>query len=348
MTKIKIAIIGGSGYTGLELLRLLCSHPKAEVAAVTSRSLLGKEIGSHFNSLASFYDGLKFSDPDPALLCKGIDIAFLCVPHGVAMDVAPKFLENGVRIVDLSADFRLHDAATFEQWYGEHRAKSLLPLSVYGLTEHAKEAVKDAKLVANPGCYPTSVQLPLIPLLQQELISTKGIVIDSKSGASGAGRSPSIPTLFCEVEEAFKAYKVCEHRHTPEIEQGLSLAANQTVVVNFTPHLVPMTRGILSTIYVDVCDGVTTESMLSCLNDAYRHAPFVRVLANGQFPNTANVKGSNFCDIGLRVDKRTGKAVVVSAIDNLVKGASGQAIQNMNVMFGLPETTGLLGAPLYP
>ncbi len=348
MNKIKIGIIGGSGYTGLELLRLLCMHPCVEVRSVTSRSLSGKRISQHFNSLSGYYEGLAFTDPDPEKLCSEIDLGFLCVPHGVAMDVAPQLLERGVRIVDLSADFRLRDASTFENWYGEHRAKSLLATAVYGLSEHARDDVRDARLVANPGCYPTSVQLPLIPLLQRQLVSTKGIVIDSKSGASGAGRSPSLATLFCEVEEAFKAYKVCEHRHTPEIEQGLSLAAEKKVVVTFTPHLVPMTRGILSTIYVDAIEGVTTEDMIACLNEAYHNAPFVRVLEKGQFPNTASVKGSNFCDIGLKLDNRTGKAVIVSAIDNLVKGASGQAIQNMNIMFGLHETTGLLSPPLYP
>ncbi|MGB9713149.1 MAG: N-acetyl-gamma-glutamyl-phosphate reductase [Dissulfurimicrobium sp.] len=345
---LRIAIIGGSGYTGIELLRLLRGHPKARVVAVTSRRFAGKLLADVFPSLYGLYDGLAFSEPDIGSLAGDIDVAFTAVPHKAAMAIVSELLEAGLRVIDLSADFRLRDQKTYEAWYEPHSAPHLLSHAVYGLTEIYRAKITAARLVANPGCYPTSALLPLIPLLRAGLVDPKDIVIDSKSGASGAGRNPSIGTLFCEVNEAFKAYKIGEHRHTPEIEQELSLAAGTDVVVNFTPHLVPMSRGILTTIYAKPAKAASTSELIEALRVFYQDRPFVRILPQGLFPDVSSVRGSNFCDIGLKIEGRTNRLIIISAIDNLVKGASGQAIQNMNIMHGIPEAAGLDAAPLFP
>ncbi len=344
---MRVAIVGGSGYTGIELLRILAGHPDAQVVAVTSRQFEGRSVSAVFPSLRG-YDGLAFSSLASDTVAREADVVFAAVPHQAAMAIVPEYLDRGVRVIDLSADFRLRDKAVYESWYQTHSAPQLLAQAVYGLPELYSSRIASARLVANPGCYPTSAVLPLVPLLRAGLIDPGDIVIDSKSGASGAGRSPSTATLFCEVNEGFKAYKVGNHRHTPEIEQELGVAAGCPVAVSFTPHLVPMTRGILTTIYSRLTREVSTRDVLDCLGEAYAGYAFVRIHSEGVFPNTSHVKGSNYCDIGAYADGRTGRVVLVSAIDNLVKGASGQAVQNLNIMFGLDEKAGLGIQPLYP
>ena len=345
---IKVAIVGGSGYTGLELLRLLATHESTEVIAVTSRTYNGTPIDKVEPSLKGFYNGLSFSDPE-GIEAVDADVYFSCLPHGASMDVVAKLASTGKVVIDLSADFRLKDVSTYEKWYCEHKAKDLIEGAVYGLPELYRSLIKTAKLIANPGCYPTGATLATAPLLKDGLIDIGSIIIDSKSGASGAGRGASIETSFVEVTEGFKAYNVGIHRHTPEIEQTLSALSGlkpKDVKVTFTPHLLPVSRGILSTVYLQLKDkGQTTGELLAIYKDFYKSEPFVRILDEGEFPNIKDVKGSNFCDIGLRADGRGG-VVVISAIDNLVKGASGQAIQNMNIIFGFNEDEGLTSPPI--
>ncbi len=344
-TPITIAIIGASGYTGVELIRLLIRHPHVKIAALTADSQAGKPLGSIYPHLAN--RGL----PDPVTLPEvdfsGIDLVFCCLPHGTTQTVIAG-LPNHLKVVDLSADFRLADTATYAQWYGHaHQAPDLQPEAVYGLTEHAREAIKHARIVANPGCYPTASQLPLIPLLVSQLIVADDIVIDAKSGVTGAGRSAKLGNLFTEIDGGMSAYGIGNHRHIPEIEQGLSIAAGQPIHINFTPHLIPMNRGILATIYVRLREGVTVERLRSCLQHAYDAEPFVHVLAEGVMPSTHQVRGTNDCVMGV-FPGRAGRAIIVSAIDNLVKGASGQAVQNMNVMMGWPESMGLDALAVFP
>ncbi|MBW1926992.1 MAG: N-acetyl-gamma-glutamyl-phosphate reductase [Deltaproteobacteria bacterium] len=344
---LRVAIVGGSGYTGIELLRILKLHPQADVVAVTSRKYAGHPVGEAFPSLHG-YDGLLFTEPDVKYLTRSAEWIFTAVPHKAAMSVVPQFLEAGLRVIDLSADFRLRDSRTYETWYQAHAAPEQLDRAVYGLPEIYRKDIAHAQLVANPGCYPTGAILPLAPLLHSGIVSPKGIIADSKSGASGAGRSPSPGTIYCEVNESLKAYKVAEHRHMPEIEQELSVAAGRPVAVTFTPHLVPMTRGILTTIYARLTREVSTGKVLVAIKDFYEDSPFVRVFPEGAFPDVSYVRGSNFCDIGARVDGHTNTLILISAIDNLVKGASGQAVQNLNIMAGLDESLGLDTVPLYP
>jgi N-acetyl-gamma-glutamyl-phosphate reductase len=278
----------------------------------------------------------------------GIDLAFCCLPHGTTQEVIAK-LPRHLKVVDLSADFRLADLPTYAQWYGhDHRAPELQKEAVYGLTELKRKQIAPARLVANPGCYPTSAQLPLIPLLEAKQIATDDIIIDAKSGVSGAGRDAKLGSMFAEVTEGIHAYGVASHRHAPEIEQGLSEAAGKPIVVNFTPHLMPMSRGILSSIYVRLHNGTGVEDLRRTLEKRYAGEPFVRLLPAGQSPQTRHVRGANHCLIGLFADRVPGRAILLSAIDNLVKGASGQAVQNMNLMAGLPETAGLEQEPLFP
>ncbi len=344
---LKAAIVGGSGYTGLELLRILSRHPKVEVIAVTSRQNQGKKVEDLFPSLSGLYD-LTFTDPDPRKLGAQADVVFTAVPHQAAMAIVPAFLDAGIKVIDLSADFRIKDKNVYERWYQPHTASHLLKEAVYGLPELYSQQISRASLVANPGCYPTSTILPLVPLLKQGLVSHQGIVIDSKSGVSGAGRSGSLATSFCEVSNGFKAYKICSHRHTPEIEQELSSAAGMDVIINFTPHLVPMSRGILTTIYATLTASVSTARILDTLTRAYESSPFVHVLSEGILPDVSQVRGSNICRIGAVADERTNRVILVSVIDNLVKGASGQAVQNMNIMAGWNEILGLDTVPLFP
>lgn len=343
---VRIAILGASGYTGAELLRLLASHPHAGIAALTAERQAGKPIGGVFPHLAgrALPDLVKIEAVD----WTKVDLVFCCLPHGTTQEVIAG-LPPHVRIIDLSADFRLADIETYAQWYGHaHRAPELQAGAVYGLTELAREQVRGARLVANPGCYPTSAQVPLIPLLRAGAIAASDIVIDAKSGTTGAGREPKQGSLFCEVSDGIAAYGVASHRHAPEIEQGLSGAAERAVTVTFTPHLMPMNRGILSTIYVRLEAGRTVEDLRHILDETYRGEAFIRILPPGSVPATHHVRGSNLCLIGLAADRVPGRAILVCAIDNLVKGASGQAVQNMNVMFGFEETAGLRQEPLFP
>jgi N-acetyl-gamma-glutamyl-phosphate reductase len=344
--KIRIGILGASGYTGAELLRLLRYHPQAEIRALTADRHAGKPIGAVFPHLAG--EGLPDLVPIGEVDWNGLDLVFCGLPHGTTQEVIAA-LPRRLKIVDLSADFRLFDTAVYAEWYGhEHRAPELQREAVYGLTEIAREQVRRARLVANPGCYPSSAQLPLIPLIRARLIDPDDIIIDAKSGVSGAGRAAREGSLYCEVAEGIHAYGVAGHRHAPEIEQGLSQAAGRPVVVNFTPHLMPMNRGLLSTIYVRLGAGATLGDLRAVLEQAYEGEPFVRVLPEGSLPATRHVRGTNLCLIGLSRDRIAGRAILVAALDNLVKGASGQAIQNMNVMLGLPEMTALEHRALFP
>ncbi|MFQ5442644.1 MAG: N-acetyl-gamma-glutamyl-phosphate reductase [Thermodesulfobacteriota bacterium] len=349
----KVAILGGSGFTGLELLRILSAHPGVEVVSVTSRQFKGKGLSEVFPSLKGFYGGLAFSAPG-SFNDLDADVAFSCLPHGASQEVVPELLNSGIKVVDLSADFRLRSPEVYNKWYGEHKAKDLIKEAVYGLPELYRGSIKGARLVANPGCYPTGALLALMPLLRAGLIDGAAgpVIIDSKSGVSGAGRNLSYGTSFMEVSAGFKAYKVGSHRHTPEIIQEVESIFSGSgsgggVKINFTPHLLPVARGILSTVYAGVTKGLSTEDLHDIYEEAYSAEPFVRLMPVGEFPNINQVRSSNFCDIGLWADKGTGRVIIVSAIDNLVKGASGQAVQNMNLIEGFDETTALLSPPAF-
>lgn len=343
----RIAVIGASGYTGVELLRLLSQHPNTQLVCVTSRQYAGQSVSEVFPSLQGSLD-LVFEDVNPRGLAGRADLVFTAVPHQTAMGMIPELLDAGCRVVDLSADFRISDVATYEAWYQEHTAQELLPEAVYGLPELFREQIPSARLIANPGCYPTSVALALAPLLENGLIDLKTIIVDSKSGTSGAGRAAKVDTLYCEVNEGFKAYSLPRHRHTPEIEQTLGTLAGSNVTISFTPHLLPINRGILSTCYASLCAKITLDALHGIYLEKYASETFVRVLPKGQLPNISQVRGSNYCDIGLAVDDRTGRVIALAAIDNLVKGAAGQAVQNMNLMLSLPENTGLMVPPVFP
>jgi N-acetyl-gamma-glutamyl-phosphate reductase len=344
----RVAIAGASGYTGAELLRLLIQHPGAEVVALTAETHADQPISQVFPSLAGFMD-LTCRRLDPATLAADAEFIFLALPHKASMGIGADLVRRGVRVLDLSADFRLKDPADYPRWYGfEHAAPALLEEAVYGLPELHREAIAAARLVAVPGCYPTSAILGLSPLLAQGLVDPETIVIDSISGVSGAGRKPELPTHFSEANESLKAYGVAKHRHTPEIEQELSGVASREVSVTFTPHLAPLTRGILTTITARLTRRQSTADLLGVYREFSRTRPFMRVLEEGRLPETKHVLHSNLCDIGLVSDVRTGRVIVVSAIDNLVKGASGQAVQCFNLMAGLDERAGLWIPGLFP
>lgn len=340
--KHSIAIIGASGYTGAELIRLLLNHPHVQIAALTGDTQAGKEIGEVYPHLR--FKGLPKLVTLEQVDFSGIDVAFCCLPHGTTQTVIAG-LPAHLKVIDLSADFRLADPALYAQWYGHaHQAVALQKEAVYGLTEINRAQVKTARLVANPGCYPTSASLPLIPLLKAGAIEKTGIIIDAKSGVTGAGRSAKQANLFTEINDGISAYGIGAHRHTPEIEQALGGAVN----VTFTPHLMPMNRGILSTIYVKLAAGNTAESLREILLKQYRDEAFVHVLPQGAMPSTHQVRGTNDCVMGVFADRVAGQAIIVSVIDNLVKGASGQAVQNMNVMCGFAESTGLQLSAVFP
>ena len=344
--KLNIAIIGASGYTGAELIRLLLTHPNANISVLTGDSQAGKDIGEVYPHLR-FKNLPKLISIEQADFSK-IDLVFCCLPHGTTQTVIAD-LPKHVRIIDLSADFRLHNTETYAQWYGHaHQAAELQKTAVYGLTEHARAKIKDARLVANPGCYPTSASLPLMPLLTAGLIDAQNIIIDAKSGVTGAGRSVTQANLFTEINDGIKAYGIAAHRHAPEIEQNLSLSSGKEIMVTFTPHLVPMNRGILSTIYVQLTAGKTIDDLRSRLGSVYENEQFVHLLPAGIVPTTHQVRGTNDCAMNVFSDRIAGRAIIVSVIDNLVKGASGQAVQNMNVMFGFPEKTGLELTAVFP
>lgn len=345
---VKVSIIGATGYTGSELVRILHRHPEAELVALTTRSYAGMPMSEVYPHLYK-YTHITCEELDLAKIFDISDVVFVALPHGHAMPVALEAARRGKKMIDLGADFRFTDFQVYEKWYKvEHGAKDLLADAAYGLPEVNRDNIKGTWLVANPGCYPTSAILALAPLLKQKLIDTGSIVVDSKSGVSGAGRALSLGLHFCEVNENFKAYNVAAHRHTPEIEQALSRIAGEEITVTFTPHLLPITRGILSTVYAKLATGAGVEQIRNLYRDYYRDEFFVRVLPDGTLPQTKWVAGTNHCDIGLTVDERTGRVIVITAIDNVVKGASGQAVQNMNIICGLPEDTALAGPGLYP
>ena len=346
MKKIKAAVLGASGYTGGELLRFLFIHPHVEVAHMTADRHAGKHLSEVFPHLAGFIDK-KLDSLDPAGLPEDIDVVFLALPHGESAKVVSELYDKDIKIIDLGADFRL-SKGLYSKWYGEHPCPELIEEAVYGLPEINRSGIKDAKLIANPGCYPTSAILGLAPLLKERLIEPDTIVVDSKSGVSGAGRSPSLDYHFCEVNEGVKAYKVFDHRHMPEIEEVLSVYSGNGVSVTFTPHLIPMDRGILSTIYVRLTKKRTTGDLIGLYEEHYGKERFVRISPEKVYPSTSQVRGSNFCDIGMRVDENKKMAIIVSVIDNLVKGASGAAVQNMNLMMGFEESAGLEIPPVFP
>lgn len=343
---ITVAVVGASGYTGAELLRLLIRHPHVRIAALTADRSAGRPIGEIFPHLDGY--GLPPLIRLDELEADRFDALFLCLPHGLTQRVV-RDLPRGPKIIDLSADFRLRDPELYARTYGHsHEAPELQKEAVYGLTEHYREAVRRTWLVANPGCYTTAAELPLVPLLREGAIDPDAIIIDAKSGVSGAGREAKTGSLFCEVTEGMHAYGVATHRHTPEIEQCLSDFAGRPLAITFTPHLVPMSRGILATIYVRLVNGLDARGVHAILDRAYSDEPFVRVLPFEQLPATRHVRGSNLCLIGVHRSRVPGQAILVSVLDNLVKGASGQAVQNLNVLFGVDERAGLDPVPLFP
>jgi N-acetyl-gamma-glutamyl-phosphate reductase len=338
--KIRVAVVGGTGYTGFELVTLLLQHPKVELREITSQSYAGQPISEVFPALQKICS-LVCAELDLDRLADTADCVFVALPHRTAMEVVAPLVRAGKRVVDLSADFRFRSPEIYEKWYQEHTAKDLLAEAVYGLPELHGGKIRTAKLVGNPGCYPTGVILAAAPLVAAGVVDPDSLIADCKSGVSGAGRAPTLATHFCEANEGFTAYKVAEHRHTPEIEQELSTLAERAIRVVFTPHLVPMSRGILTTLYANLSKNVSDGEINGLYQEAYRKAVFVRVLQQGQLPSTLYVRGTNFCDIGWRIETRTNRIITISAIDNLTRGAAGQAICNMNLMFGFDEAEGL-------
>ncbi|ASJ23884.1 N-acetyl-gamma-glutamyl-phosphate reductase [Laribacter hongkongensis] len=341
---IKVGIVGGTGYTGVELLRLLSRHPDVELTAITSRKEAGLRVDAMYPSLRGWVD-LAFTTPDEANLA-GCDVVFFATPNGIAMQEAVRLVEAGVRVIDLAADFRIKDIAEWEKWYGmTHASPQLVAEAVYGLPEINRDAVRTARVVANPGCYPTAVQLGFLPLIEAEAIDPASLIADCKSGVSGAGRKAEVHTLFAEATDSFKAYGVAGHRHLPEIRQGLAAIAGQPVGLTFVPHLTPMVRGIHATLYARLKKDVDLQGLFE---SRYAGERFVDVLPAGSCPETRSVRGSNTCRIAVHRPQGSDTVVVLSVIDNLVKGAAGQAVQNLNLMFGLPESTGLEIVPLMP
>ena len=344
---IKVGIVGGTGYTGVELLRLLAAHPEVEIQAITSRSEKGTLVADMYPNLRGHLD-LVFSEPDMAVL-KNCDLVFFATPNGIAMTMARELVEAGIKVIDLAADFRIKDIKEWSKWYGmEHACPELVEQAVYGLPEVNRADIKNAQLIANPGCYPTAVQLGLLPLIENGLIDTDNLIADAKSGVSGAGRTAAVATLQAESSENFKAYGVAGHRHLPEIKQGLALANKAEVGLTFVPHLVPMIRGIHATCYAKLKDKNAVNQLQSLYEKFYADEVFVDVMPAGSFPETRSVKGANHCRIAIHVPQEGDTVVILSVIDNLVKGAAGQAVQNMNIMFGLNEDAGLTAIALVP
>jgi N-acetyl-gamma-glutamyl-phosphate reductase len=347
--KVKIGVLGASGYTGSDLVRLAARHPNIEISLLTANAHAGKPMAQVFPHLGHtpLPDLIKIDDADWGQM----DAVFCGLPHGTTQDITRSLADShpDMKIIDMSADFRLRNTKTYGEWYGiEHRATELQTKAVYGLTEHYRDAIKDAGLVACPGCYPTAVLMALLPVVASKLVDANDLVIDAKSGVSGAGRSAKEAMLFCESGEGMSPYAVSKHRHAPEIEQEISVVAGSDVIVNFTPHLIPMSRGELCSCYVRLQGKATSDDLRTALADRYKDEPFVRVLKNGVNPATQHVRGSNHVLIGVFEDRIPGRAIIISALDNLVKGSAGQALQNFNLIFGFAETTGLEQLPLFP
>ena len=343
---IKTAVLGATGYAGIELVRILSSHPEADIRVLGSQSFDGQPISEVYKNFAHVLElECEKLDLDKVSEC---DVAFTALPHGASKDVIPSLIDGGLKVIDLSGDFRYDDVKVYEEWYGQkHSSPELLAESVYGLPELYRDRIKDARLIGNPGCYTTCSILGAYPLLKSGLGSSENVIVDAKSGVTGAGRGLALAYHFCECTENTKAYKVATHRHTSEIEQELSKAAGREVIISFTPHLIPQKRGILSTIYINLNKECTTEELVELYKDFYKGEYFIRVKEAGELPETKHVAGSNFVDIGIVADPRTKRAVIVSALDNIYKGAAGQAVQNMNLMFGLDEKTGIANAGFY-
>ena len=344
---IKVGIAGASGYTGLELIRLLANHPEVELSVLTSETYKEKSIADVFPSLNGIIN-INLQSLDVEIL-KSCDVIFLALPHTIGMDILPELLKSNCKVIDLSADYRLKNADTYSEWYSlTHTHPEFLSQVIYGLPELNREKIKSAQGVANPGCYPTSVILAIAPLLKTDWVDLESIVSDSKSGVSGAGRTTSITSQFSEANEGVTPYGLASHRHTPEIEQELSNLVGKPIKISFSPHLIPMSRGMLSTIYINLNHKLKDENLIEHYENFYSDELFVRVLDKGKFASTHFVSGSNFCDIGIKVDSRVNRLIITSAIDNLIKGASGQAIQNMNIMLGFGEATGLRSPGMFP
>lgn len=342
--RIKVAILGATGYTGLELLRILSYHPKVQITIATSQKYAGKKLVDLF---PFFKNELVLTPLDYNLIADNADIIFTALPQQVSMEVVPEIWRLKKKIIDLSADFRLKKPEVYEAWYGPHKAKELISKAVYGLPEIYREYIKNAHLIANPGCYPTPVILALVPLLDKHIIKENSIVVDAKSGVSGAGRSLKLSSLFCEVNEGMQAYKVAAHRHIPEMDQELSKLAGKDIHITFVPHLIPISRGMFTTAYASLKSKLSTEQAYQIMNEYYQGETFVKVLLPPQIPQTLHVRGTNECHMGVKVDERNNCIIVMAAIDNLGKGASTQAVQNMNLMAGLPEEAGLEPLPLF-
>ncbi len=343
---IRVGVIGATGYAGAELVRILAGHPEVEISVLTSRQFAGLPFEQVYPAMSGVVEHT-CREMDLDLAGGQTDVAILALPHKISMAFVPQLLNQNIKVVDLSADFRFADPAVYEASYQPHAAKALIPEAVYGLSEVYREDIRNARLIGNPGCYPTSVLMPLVPLLRNGMVEVESLIADSKSGVSGAGRSPSLTTHFCEVHESFKAYKIAEHRHNSEIDEILSNEAGKRVHITFVPHLVPMSRGMLTTLYAMPRPGIGLKDISDCLADFYERCCFIRLRTGSGMPETRHVRGTNFCDIGLKLDEESGRMIIISAIDNLVKGAAGQAVQNMNIMMGLNEESGLMEAP-YP
>ena len=345
---IQVGIIGATGYAGGELVRLLYGHKDVEIKWYGSRSYVDQKYASVYQNMFQIVEDV-CKDDNLKQLAKEVDVIFTATPQGFLAGVLDEEILSNTKVIDLSADFRIKDVATYEKWYGiEHKSPQFIPEAVYGLCERNREAIKQARLVANPGCYPTCSITSIFPLAAEGLIDMDTLIIDAKSGTSGAGRSAKVANLYCEVNENIKAYGVGVHRHTPEIEEQLSYAAGKPVTISFTPHLVPMNRGILVTAYASLAKDVTEEEIRAAYEKYYKNEYFVRLLEPGVVPQTRWVEGSNFADVNFKLDPRTKRVVMMGAIDNMVKGAAGQAVQNMNLMFGLPESEGLELVPMFP
>ena len=346
--KIKAGIIGATGYAGGELVRILSRHPEVEIVWYGSRSYIDQNYADVYRNMFEIVDA-KCLDDNMDELAKRADVIFTATPQGFCASMMSEEILSQTKIVDLSADFRIKDVKTYEKWYGiEHKSPQFIEEAVYGLCEINREQIKGARLIANPGCYTTCSILTAYPLAKEGMIDMSTLIVDAKSGTSGAGRGAKVPNLYCEVNENIKAYGVASHRHTPEIEEQLGYAAGEEVLINFTPHLVPMNRGILATEYATLTKKVTPEEVKAVYDKYYAKETFVRVMGDGVCPETKWVEGSNYVDIGFKIDERTGRIIMMGAIDNLVKGAAGQAVQNMNLLFGLDETMGLDLVPMFP
>ena len=343
---INVGIIGATGYAGSELVRIISAHPDAQIKTLTSQSYAGKKYSEVYENYR--HKDYICDEEDIEKMADERDVIFLALPHGVASKKVNENILSKTKIIDLGADFRLQNIETYENWYTTHYAKDILPEAIYGLCEINREKIKGKRIVANPGCYTSCSILSLYPLVKEKMIDLKTIIIDAKSGATGAGRGLSLANHYCELNESVKAYKVASHRHTPEIEEQLSYAAGEDVVLNFTPHLIPMDRGILATCYANLNKDYTYDDIRSAYEKYYKDEYFIRLTKEGTFPETKWVKGSNFVDIGFTIDKRTNRVIVIGALDNLFKGAAGQAVQNMNILFGLDEKTGIDFVPVFP